>query len=224
MNIIILAAGKPKTNRDRHLELFNNKPLINNLIQECTIKNTELYIVIHKNNSKLINHIINYNNNNNSNVNILEVTQEYAKNTITTALSVVGDCIYVCGDLINVKKEDIIKFINTDYSSCLCRYKVPWGNNIINNNLIRRSDIGDCIVKISQKDKNIYLSEELWNKAIETYKLFYPNNKVYFEPWSIIPTHLNYVYFYEIWGNPNINEFGDKGSIYFEKKIYADND
>ena len=37
-------------------------------------------------------------------------------------------------------------------------------------------------------------------------------------------THLNYVYFYEIWGNPNVNEFEDKGSIYFEKIIYADND
>ena len=220
MNIIILAAGPPKHNRDRYLELFNNKPLIDSLIEECSIENINLFIVVHKNNLKLINYVINYD----KNITILKVDDEYVKNTLTTALSVYGDCICVCGDLINVKKIDILKFINTDYSSSLCRYKIPWGNNIINNNLIRRSDIGDCIVKISQKDKNIYLSEELWNKAIETYKLFYPNNKVYFEPWSIIPTHLNYVYFYEIWGNPNINEFGDKGSIYFEKKIYADND
>lgn len=219
MNIIILAAGPPKIGRNRYLEIFNNKPLIDILIEECIIENTNLFIVIHKNNIKLINYVKKYNN-----INILKVEDEYVKTTLTTTLAVYGDCICICGDLINVKKIDILKFINTDYSSCLCRYKIPWGNNIMNNNLIRRSDIGDCIVKISEKDKQIYLSEELWNKAQKYYKLFYPNKEIEFKTWNCMITHLNYVYFYEIWGNPNINEFGDKGSIYFEKKIYADND
>ena len=220
MNIIILAAGPPKHNRDRYLELFNNKPLIDSLIEECSIENINLFIVVHKNNLKLINYVINYD----KNITILKVDDEYVKNTLTTALSVYGDCICVCGDLINVKKIDILKFINTDYSSSLCRYKIPWGNNIINNNLIRRSDIGDCIIRISEKDKTTYLSEEIWNKAKQYFKLFYPNKELEFKTWNNMGTHLNYAYFYEIWGNPNINEFEDKGSIYFEKKIYADND
>ena len=100
MNIIILAAGPPKHNRDRHLELFNNKPLIDSLIEECSIENTNLFIVIHKNNSKLINHVLNYN----KNINILKVEDEYVKSTLITALSVYGDSICICGDLINVKK------------------------------------------------------------------------------------------------------------------------
>ena len=219
MNIIILAAGPPKIERNRHLEIFNNKPLIDILIEECIIKNTNLFIVIHKNNIKLINYVKKYNN-----INILKVEDEYVKTTLTTTLSVYGDCIYICGDLINVKKNDILKFINTNYSSCLCRYKIPWGNNIMNNNLIRRSDIGDCIVKISEKDKKIYLSEELWNKAKQYFKLFYPTEEIEFKTWNCMGTHINYAFFYNIWGNSNINEFGDKGSIYFEKKIYADND
>ena len=220
MNIIILAAGPPKHNRDRYLELFNNKPLIDSLIEECSIENTNLFIVVHKNNLKLINYVINYN----KNITILKVDDEYVKNTLTTALSVYGDCICVCGDLINVKKIDILKFINTDYSSCLCRYKIPWGNNIINNNLIRRSDIGDCIIRISEKDKTTYLSEEIWNKAKQYFKLFYPTKEIEFKTWNCMGTHINYAFFYNIWGNPNVNEFGDKGSIYFEKIIYADND
>tara|TARA_B100001564_G_scaffold359742_1_gene382738 strand:+ start:1667 stop:2329 length:663 start_codon:yes stop_codon:yes gene_type:complete len=220
MNIIILAAGPPKHNRDRHLELFNNKPLIDSLIEECSIENTNLFIVIHKNNSKLINHVLNYN----KNINILKVEDEYVKSTLITALSVYGDSICLCGDLINIKKSDILKFINTKYSSCLCRYKIPWGNNIVNNNLIRRSDIGDCIIRISEKDKTTYLSDELWSKAKQYFKLFYPTKEIEFKTWNTMITHLNYAYFYEIWGNPNVNDFGDKGSIYFEKIIYADND
>jgi hypothetical protein len=220
MNIFILAAGPPKNNRNRHLELFNNKPLIDSLIEECSIENTNLFVIVHKNNSKLINHIINYN----KNINILKVEDEYVKSTLITALSVYGDSICLCGDLINIKKNDILKFINTKYSSCLCRYKIPWGNNIVNNNLIRRSDIGDCIIKISEKDKKNYLSEELWNKAQKYFTLFYPNIELEFKTWNTMITHLNYAYFYEIWGNPDVNEFKDKGSIYFEKKIYVDND
>ena len=219
MNIVILAAGPPKKDRDRHLELFNNKPIIDNLIEECSIENTKLYVIVHKNNIKLLNHIKKFDN-----VNILEVVEEYARCTIETALSMSGDCIYICGDLINVKKEDILNFVNTNYSSCLCRYKIPWGNSIISNNLIRRSDIGDCIVKISETEKKNYLNKELWKEAINTYKLFYPNIEIEYKTWNKIPTHLNYVYFKEIWGNPNVNEYKEKGSIYFEKQIYNDND
>ena len=82
----------------------------------------------------------------------------------------------------------------------------------------------DCIIRISEKDKTTYLSDELWSKAKQYFKLFYPTKEIEFKTWNTMITHLNYAYFYEIWGNPNVNDFGDKGSIYFEKIIYADND
>ena len=42
--------------------------------------------------------------------------------------------------------------------------------------------------------------------------------------WNDTITHLHYNYFYEIWGNVDVNEHGDKGTVYYEKKIYDDND
>ena len=111
-NIVILAAGPPKVNRQRHLETFNGQILINKLIEVCMIKDTNLYIVIHKNNTLLLHHV---QNKYKGVVTILISKDDYAKTTITTALSVKGDVVYVCGDLINVNKEDIIKFIHTKY-------------------------------------------------------------------------------------------------------------
>ena len=221
-NIVILAAGPPKVNRQRHLEIFNGQILINKLIDACIIKDTNLYIVIHKNNTLLLNHV---QNKYKGIVTILISKDEYAKTTITTALSVKGDVIYITGDLINVNNEDIDKFIHTKYSSALCRYKTPWGNNVQKNGLIRRADIDDAFVKISEKDKKEYLKEENWTKSIQFLKYFYPHIKnVNMKSFNDTITHLNYTYFYEIWSNPNINEYKDMGTVYYEKSIYDDND
>jgi hypothetical protein len=46
MNIVILAAGPPKPNRERHLEVFGGKPLIDLVIKKCRITDTKLYAVI----------------------------------------------------------------------------------------------------------------------------------------------------------------------------------
>ena len=219
MNIIILCGGPPKRGRQRHLEIFNGEPLIKKLIDACSIKNTNLNIVVHKNNIKLIDYIKNFDN-----VCILKVDDEYVKSTINKALSVKGDCILVCGDLINVDRNDILKFINTDYECALCRYMKPWGRNIIGNGIIRRSDIGDCITKISEKSKKKYLSNELWEEAQFYLKSFYPSKKIDTKIWNDMMTHVNYAFFYKIWGNSNINNYNDIGTIYFEKKVYADND
>ena len=56
-NIVILAAGPTKENRNRHLEVFNDQVLIDKIIEECTIRNTKLYIVINLKNKPLIKHI-----------------------------------------------------------------------------------------------------------------------------------------------------------------------
>ena len=225
LNIVILCGGPPKKNRQRHLELFKGKILINKILDECHIENTSLHVLINKKNLKLIEHVKNYNNKNkNVNVNILIVEDDYSKSTIKKAISVNGDCLLIAGDLIDLKKKDILKFVNSKYEDCLCRYKQSWGNNIIGKNVLRRSDIGDCLLKISEKNKKNYFNDDSWNKAIDTYKLFYPNNEINFKNWNDIPTHLDYLYFQEIWGNIGVNEFKNKGTVYFKKKIYNDND
>ena len=47
-NIVILAAGPPKVNRERHTEINKNngKIIIDDIIDKCTIDDTKLYIVI----------------------------------------------------------------------------------------------------------------------------------------------------------------------------------
>jgi hypothetical protein len=220
MNIIILAAGPPKKDRQRHLEKFDNEILIDKLIKSCTFENINLYIVIHKENIKLIDNVKKFNN-----VGILNVDDEYIYTTITKALSVTGDCILVVGDVIDVEKKDIKKFINTEHNCSLCRYKCKWGPDIKKNGFLRRSDIGDCIVKISEKYKKEYLSKELWDKAKYYLQKFYPNMKnIDMKSWNWIMTNVNYAFFFNIWGNKDVNSYKDFGTIYFEKKIYSDND
>ena len=97
-NIIILCGGPPRKNRQRHLELFNGNPLIKNLINECKIDNTNLFVLICKDNIKLINYVKELN------INILIAKDEYFRTTMTEALSVEGDCIMIAGDLISIKK------------------------------------------------------------------------------------------------------------------------
>ena len=70
-NIVILAAGPTKENRNRHLEVFNDQVLIDKIIEECTIRNTKLYIVINLKNKPLIKHIQTFFNN--TKISIIEI-------------------------------------------------------------------------------------------------------------------------------------------------------
>lgn len=214
-------ADPPKKNRERHLEKFNNEILINKIINNCIFDNINLYILIHKENINLKNHIIKYYKNK---IKILETDKLEIYETFKKALSIEGKTILVCGDLINLKKEYLQKFIDSKYSSALCRYKIPWGKNIISNKLIRRSDIGDCISMFSDKDKQIFLSKENYNKTIEYIKMFYPSKIINYNIYNDIGTHLTYSFFINIYSNPNINEYEDQGTIYCDYKIYEDND
>ena len=50
-NISILAAGPPKPGRQRHLELLNGRPLINEIIDKCNVPESKVHVVIYKNNN-----------------------------------------------------------------------------------------------------------------------------------------------------------------------------
>ena len=222
-NIVILASGPPKPNRERHTEInkINSKIIIDDIIEKCSINNTKLYIAINKINILLINHINTFH----KNITILYPNDETIYSTFETALSIYGDCILVCGDLINLKDNDIKKFVDTEYSSAICRYKIPWGNNIIGKNYIKRSEIGECITMISQKHKKRFLGLENWNNTLIYYNNFYPTKKINIYIYNDIGTFMNYAFFFNIASSVRwCNHSHDIGTILYNHKIYEDND
>lgn len=222
-NIVILAAGPPKPNRERHTEInkINGKIIIDDIIDKCTIENTKLYIVINSKVEKLINHVKTYH----KNIEILHPEDEKIHSTLKTALSIEGDCILVFGDLINLQYGDVNRFVDTEFNAALCRYKHRWGPNVIGQHYIRRSDIDPSIYLIGEKYKKQYLSNENLKKAINYFKdLRGPYSIINDGVQNDIGTHLNYSFFFKIWSNENINEYDDIGTIYYEHTVYADND
>lgn len=221
-NIVILAAGPPKPGRERHTEINKNngKIIIDDIIDKCTIENTKLYIVINSKVEKLINHV----KTNHKNIEILHPDDEKMHSTLKTALSIKGDCVLVCGDLINLQHGDINRFVNTELNAAICRYKYRWGPNIIGQNYIRRSDIGDAIMLIGEKYKEYYLSDKNLQKAINYFKDFYPYNIINLNISNHIQTHLDFSFFFNIWSQEGVNEYDDKGTIYYEHIVYEDND
>ena len=221
-NIVILAAGPPKPNRERHTEINKNngRIIIDDIINKCTIENTKLYIVINPKNNKLINHIrYGY-----KNIGILHPEDNKIHSTLKTALSIKGDCILVFGDLINLQYGDVNKFVDTEYNAALCRYKHRWGPNIIGKNHIRRSDIGDAIILIGDKYKEVYIGNDNLRKAVIYYQNFYPDNILDDGIQNDIGTHLDYSFFFKIWSDENTNNYDDIGTIYYEHIVYEDND
>jgi len=221
-NIVILAAGPPKPGRERHTEINKNngKIIIDDIIDKCTIENTKLHIVINPKVEKLINHV----KTNHKNIEILHPEDEKIHSTLKTALSVKGDCVLVCGDLINLQYEDVNRFVDTKYNAAICRYKYRWGPNIVGQNYIRRSDIDDSIMLIGEKYKDYYLSDKNLQKAINYFKNFYPNNIINYDAQNDIGTHLDYSFFFNIWSEEGINEYDDIGTLFYEHIVYEDND
>ena len=219
-NISILAAGPPKPGRQRHLELLRGVPLIDEIISKCTTPESKVHVVINKFNYTLIDHVKSI-----PSVDILLPNDESIYSTFETALSPKGNCIMVCGDLINLQDGDINRFGSTSLSSAICRYKKPWGNNLVSSKgSIRRADIGDCICLVGEEDKAELLGDENYNKAIRFFKEFYPNKNININSYNDIGTHLNYAFFNNVWSNPGVNSSGNRGTLYFEHVVYADND
>ena len=225
-NISILAAGPPKPGRQRHLELLNGVPLIAEIINKCTTPSSKVHVVVNKENSILIDYIEKCNSSAEApSAKILFPKDETIYSTFESALSPEGDCIMVCGDLVNLQEGDIQRFIDCSLSSAICRYKHAWGQHLVSpKGTIRRADMGDCICLISEKEKEELLGDDNYNKALEYFKEFYPNQAINFESYNDIGTHLNYAFFKEVWGNPKVDSCGTRGALYFEHIVYADND
>ena len=154
-NIVILAAGPPKGSRNRHLEIFDNEILINNVIAKCRVQDTALYVVVDKSNNDLIDHVVGI-----EGVTLLHPKDQKIYSTFETALSVSGDCIMVCGDLLSLKVGDVSKFVNSEHKSATCKFVNHWGTNITayKGGMIRRADVGDCINMIAEEHKEEFLS------------------------------------------------------------------
>lgn len=218
-NIVILAAGPPKPNRNRHLEERSGKTIIDVVIDACKTESDNLYAVVDKSNDELISHI-------KDKVKILHPIDQKIYSTFESALSIDGDTLMIVGDLINLRSDDVRRFMNTDYRSATCVYKDPWANHIrsLYPNLIRRGDTGDCMSLIAQEHKEEFLSNDTQTKAAWLFKQFYPYKKIDENCYNDIGTFMSFVFFKEIWAKPNAVDFERKGSVLFEHPVYLDND
>jgi hypothetical protein len=224
-NIVILAAGPAKPNRNRHLEVFDGKILIDRNIGLCRIKNTKLYIVINSKNNSLIDHVRNFHND----VKILYPKDEKIYSTFEVALSMDGDCILVCGDVVKINEGDVEKFVESEFESASCMYP-PWGNNPKSqvDSMVRRADVGDCINMISHNHKKEFLGEKNYKEALTLFYKFYPNGNGHIginEYWyNDVGTFMCFAFYKNIWSDSMVNSDGTKGLIQFTHKIYGDND
>tara|TARA_B100001250_G_C19813324_1_gene796896 strand:- start:397 stop:1080 length:684 start_codon:yes stop_codon:yes gene_type:complete len=225
-NIVILAAGPQKENRTRHLEIKRDKIIIDNIISECQIKDTKISIIISSRDYNLKKHLSYFH----PLIDIIFPEDDKIINTFRAALSISGDCILIAGDLLNLKCNDIKKFIETKYKAAACYYKIPWGENVKAkySNLIRRGDVGDCILFICDEYKENFLSNDNYEKALKLFKEFCPNGRgvesINEYIYNDIGTFMSFAFFKKLWSTPGLNINKDKGLIYFDRRIYLDND
>jgi len=223
--IAILASGPRDLNRCRWIELFNNKPCITHVINNCKINdNIKISVIINEKNFELNNFLIK----NHKDVIIIKTNNISMITSFEAAFNQdENDTLIVAGDLWNLKKKNVIKFLESEYESAIYRVKVPWGNNIesYDKSLFKRSDIGCSIFLISNNEQKIFLSDKNINNAKYYFKMFYPNEKTDINR-SYIWTWLIYAYFFEISSSKNNkNEINSKkGTIYIDTLIYNDND
>ena len=218
-NIVILAAGPPKPNRNRHLEIFEGEVLIDRVIGTCKVDGTKLYVVINKDNNQLKAHLQALND-----IEILYPEDERIYSTFKVALSVYGDCIMVAGDLIGLQSGDIEKFVNSNFKSAICKYAHPWGNNIIQKGMIRRADVGDCINMICQEHKEEFLSNDNRDKAQDLWSIFFEGATMNPYIYNDVGTFMSYSFYHNLWSDPKTDSRGEKGLISFNHNIYNDND
>ena len=225
----------------RHLETVNGVPLISRLIQRCTIKNTKLYVAIHPRNFILINHIKACH----PSVGILHPSGETMYSTYKTVLGVPGDCIMVEGDLVGVGYGDVNKFVSSSYHSAICRgpflegglwdkHWKSWKGNI------KRIDLGPYVTMVGESHKEEFLKG--YDNLREYFDEFggfggiyacrpdegkrIPFNSQNFNDkknWHV-GSCMVYTLFKKIYSNPEINTDGNKGTVYFDHFIGADND
>jgi GTP:adenosylcobinamide-phosphate guanylyltransferase len=222
--ISILASGPPKKGRNRHLEIFNGKPCITHVIDNCQVGNVKISVIISNKNKALREYLKKTHNN----VKILETYDNSMLTTYKTAFyEDDNDKILVDGDLINLKKENVIKFLNSEYRCALSLLKYPWGADLISNDrtLIRRGDIGGSLLLIGYEYQKEYISDKNIHKAKEYFNNFYPTKEFNINLANHLDTWMKYVLFFNIASNKNVNSIGkDIGLIYVEDKIWLDND
>ncbi len=222
-NIVILAAGPPKINRNRHLEInpFNKSIIIKDVIDKCRVRNTNLFVVVNKENNILKDYLQKI-----EDIKILTPKDDKIYSTLELSLSMKGDCILVLGDLIGLLDGDVKRFVDSEYKSATSQYKQPWGDHIPSHtgDVVRRGDCGDCIQMIAEEHKDEFLSEDTLNKARESFYKF--NSHQMNEYWqNDYGTFMSYTFFNEIWSNPYWTPSDNsKGTILFEHQVYADND
>ena len=207
-------------------EPFNGKPCIQNVIESCSVSpDVPIYVVLGIDNLNLKQFIIE----NHPNV-ILLFTQNNSMLTTYRAAFYAdeNDTVIVAGDLWNLKKENVEKFLNSVYKSAIYRVKTPWGKDLISRDgsLIRRGDIGDSVLLVANEHKDEYLSQDSISLAKNYFNKFYPHMEFDIDRGNHLWTWLDYTFFFKISSSrARQNDAGtDRGAIYIDTLVYLDND
>lgn len=222
--IVILCGGVPKPGRAaRHMELYGGRPLIDKNIDTCSIPGVPLYVLMSKENHKLRKYVKEYK----EEVKIIEPVYDDIISTFKTALSIEGDIIFVCGDLVSLEKKHVQAFLNSPYDSAIGHYKIPWGVDIKakNSDDIRKGNIGDAISMIAHKHKKMLVGNENIANALHYHYLFRGTHEYNLGVYNDIGTMMMYSFFYIITSGKSIVDTENNiGTVYFEEPIYNDND
>lgn len=221
-----MAAGPKKPGRLRHLESFGKEPVITTVINACTFDAIKLCVIVRKDNNELIDYL----QRKHPHAKVIKAPDQRLLTSFHCALNEDNnDTLIVAGDLKQLQKAQVQKFINSPFKSAMYKVRIPWGKTLVSvdKKLIRRSDIGDSLVLISQEHKADYLSPTMIRRAQAYHKRFYPQREFNMERANFLWTWLDYAFFFEISSSTtgkSTGKGGDIGLIFMEDQIYDDND
>ena len=118
LTVVIICGGPPKPRRNRHLEIMrpNAPPLISDVINNCRSDTNEppvkVSVVISHDNTQLKNYV----KKTHPDVHIIETPDYKMKTTLELGFNQDdNDKLLVKGDLINLKRDNVQKFVNTKH-------------------------------------------------------------------------------------------------------------
>ena len=217
MNIVVMAGSYSDPSQPGYLRTYQGSFLPEILIEQIRFPSTETFVVLHPDDEVLYHYL-----SSNYQVKLIRQASSHPFGSLAVLDDIIGDCIILTGSLFNTLQSDIEKFINSSFMSALCRYKNPWHSNDVcsTTGLIRRSDIGASIVKITDAHKKTLLSLENLAGAKDLYRIF-TGKDLGNASFSDIETYLLYTFFFAIWSDKTTNEIGDLGSIFIDHDIYS---
>ena len=226
---MILAGGPLNSNgRNRHLEkvrprLFQRpKILIDHILDCCIHSGLKTRVLVNSNNSSLMDHLANQYE---SSI-VISVKGPKVSDTFSAAYrAATSDVIFVSGDLIGLRPDNIRQFRDTKFFSAISHYMKPWGRDLVaTNGAIKRGDMGESIWMLRFEDLHLLESAKFFAEAKGYFDLFYPNETFNYDIANHYITWFAYAYFHSLMADRKAECSTEKGYITALNKVYRDND